>query len=765
MDTELHELSGRRGSSRPKSVVKAQVSRRSFHAKNPIARAASKGIQMRLLAAAVACLVWTTPAGVSATENAIEEQGAGEPLSEAYERGDEEKAPRVASVALLALPVPALLEKMNSLQRQFFQAVLPESWAIPRYDMAVDGELPKVRKWIQEATDALAAPSVSATFTRIQGHLSGEALDEDFQEALKELPPTPPFLMELLRVSPLAQKTSAASTEEEALLPLPTVDVTRVEALAKTFSPQKLEWPVEKEGVSLFLPVIAPLQRTAEQLEAQLKRLLQDRSADLEELLLPLTGPTGDLLFAKLKAVFKGVSLPEAVSVVPIALIENLQAGSLDAPAASCPARMASENRAREEGAAISSFVVLQASDLSSLWSAVKLPILNKELLLLGRDAPALWGPSMGLASLPRVSLALEGVPLHTAEQQKRPSLAALLQRASATVKSQVYRGSLSKVEESASGEELSDLSFLNFSLPVIGEDTQGLLLRKARRALRLMREFEELWFCLCGFQLAAVARTLAPLIFSTKGDVPGEDCSSAEKGVSCELSWGSPSDAATASESALKPALVKAPFSLSQEGILRLFAKVEALAAALASAVADLQSRIDDVLQSQLSVSAAVPAEVLSEAVSAARRGVGAATAVAASLRRQLSLAKIRLQDALGASQLLRLPSIDKKAAASEGDSQSLNEAPKAPLQEQEKEEEGLLAKRRRRLAPADQVRGRGPTFESSLRPLSPALARLTFLRKGVLVEPPPPSAEGVRPFLKGSYRRGISRCVDFFF
>ncbi|KAL8435134.1 hypothetical protein Efla_006355 [Eimeria flavescens] len=335
-----------------------------------------------------------------------------------------------------ALRLETLVGFMTVMQQRFFQAILPDSWAVPKFLPSVNADLEEVHRFLQEVARTTGAASVPAALIELaeSGRLPG---------LLQGLPSLPPALKHLLATSTAMLMETGANMQDTLAMTLPTLREADLQAVSRLFRvPSELEYPVSSDSLVLFLPVV--VRNAAGSAEPPLTSELggpQDVVANIKDILVPVVDHEGQILFADAASVFHGIDLPSELPVRPLAL-----------------------------------FTALEDQDVSGLWSAVKAPMMSK-LSLLGSDAPALFGPVMTLASLPRVALSLNGEN----QAAEGPSQLATIV---ADVSSRL-RPSLRTFDDLVPGaglisaaarrfmreplDQFLNLRFLNFFIPVVG--------------------------------------------------------------------------------------------------------------------------------------------------------------------------------------------------------------------------------------------------------------------------------------------------------
>lgn len=113
----------------------------------------------------------------------------------------------------------------------------------------------------------------------------------------------------------------------------------------------------------------------------------------------------------------------------------------------------------------------------STLWSAVKIPVLSK-LSLLGSGAPVVFGPVMALTSLPRIALSLNGDSNARGSSQLSKivgDVSSRLRRSLRTFEDLLTDEPVPPSTQTLMQEPLEEflnLKFLNLALPVVGQQT-----------------------------------------------------------------------------------------------------------------------------------------------------------------------------------------------------------------------------------------------------------------------------------------------------
>lgn len=343
--------------------------------------------------------------------------------------------PQGEKLLLAALRIDTLFEYMSEMQKRFFLAILPDSWAVPKFLPATNADLEQVQLFLREVSQNMGAASVPAALVELAESAQASAI-------LQGYPHLPAVFRHLLSASTSTFQDIHKDINDTLVSIIPNLDSADLDMVAKLFRvPSELEFPVSPEGLSLFLPVVV---RNVSSINVPSLPLpesgLKEVKASIKDVLVPVVDHQGELLFADAASVFQGIQLPQELPLKPLAL-----------------------------------FSALEVEDVNSLWSAVKAPVLSK-LSLLGSDAPALFGPVMTLASLPRVALSING-------ESQQPAGTNQLAKIVGDVSSQLRKGlrsfdDLTFPEAIAPStqalmreplEEFLNLKFLNFAIPVVG--------------------------------------------------------------------------------------------------------------------------------------------------------------------------------------------------------------------------------------------------------------------------------------------------------
>ncbi|KAL8271407.1 hypothetical protein Esti_004608 [Eimeria stiedai] len=377
-----------------------------------------------------------TPEEASAAPEEIsrEPEQLGMPFLHSGEDGQQQASDQGQAsqrLVLGALRFETLFEYMTEMQQRFFQAILPDSWAVPKFLPSVNSDLEEVHAFVREIAEASGASSIPAALQQLaeSGRLQGN-------------PVLPPAFEHLLSASTSTAKEaqSGRSTNPLARL-LPTLNLENLDFISRLFRvPSELEFPVSPDGMSLFLPVIVKHVSNAAEPLLSGDGVTQDVMARISDILVPVVDHGGQLLFADAASVFQGIDLPAQLAIRPIAIFSGLE-----------------------------------EADVSGLWSAVRAPMLSR-LSLLGSDAPALFGPVMTLASLPRVALSLNG---ETQPATGTNQLAKIVGDVSSRLRTALRSFEDLDVSEVVPAstqalmreplDEFLNLRFLNYSIPVVG--------------------------------------------------------------------------------------------------------------------------------------------------------------------------------------------------------------------------------------------------------------------------------------------------------
>ncbi|KAL8441351.1 hypothetical protein Emag_007251 [Eimeria magna] len=379
-----------------------------------------------------------SPAEASAAPESIvrEPEQLGLPFLRPREEGEQQASDQGQAsqrLVLGALRFETLFNYMTEMQQRFFQAILPDSWAVPKFLPSVNSDLEEVHAFVREIAEASGANSIPAALQELaeSGRLP-ELLQGNFA--------FPPAFEHLLSASTSTVAHSGSSSNPLARL-LPTLNLEDLDVISRLFRvPSELEFPVSPDGLSLFLPVIVRhVSNVAEPLLSG-GGTAQDVMASITDILVPVVDHEGQLLFADAASVFQGIELPSELAIRPLAL-----------------------------------FSAFEDEDVSGLWNAVRAPMLSR-LSLLGSDAPALFGPVMTLASLPRVALSLNGESQPaTGTSQLARIVGDVSSRLRTALRSFEDLGVSEVIPASTQAlmreplEEFLNMRFLNFSIPVVG--------------------------------------------------------------------------------------------------------------------------------------------------------------------------------------------------------------------------------------------------------------------------------------------------------
>ena len=375
--------------------------------------------------------------------------------------------PEGEKLLLAALRFDTLFGYMSELQKRFFLAVLPDSWAVPKFLPSTNADLEQVQTFLREITQNMGAPNVPAALIELAE--SPQAL-----ETLQDYPRLPPVFQHLLSASTSSFKGIQKDINDTLAAILPDLDSADLDMVGRLFRvPSELEFPVSPEGLSLFLPVVV---RNVSSLNvpSQPESGLKEVKASIQDVLVPVVDHQGELLFADAASVFQGIQLPQELSVQPLALFSALEVR--DVLSRRGIVRSQSLNPSRAYCPLFRMYIYLQVEDVNSLWSAVKAPVLSK-LSLLGSDAPALFGPVMTLASLPRVALSINGDSQQPAGTNQLAKIvgdvSSQLRRALRTFNDLTFPEAIAPSTQALMREPLEEflnLKFLNFAIPVVGE-------------------------------------------------------------------------------------------------------------------------------------------------------------------------------------------------------------------------------------------------------------------------------------------------------
>ncbi|KAL8437420.1 hypothetical protein ACSSS7_001015 [Eimeria intestinalis] len=379
-----------------------------------------------------------SPAEASAAPEELvrEPEQVGSPFlatrEEAQKQASDEELLASQRLVLGALRFETLFNYMTEMQQRFFRAILPDSWAVPKFLPSVNSDLEEVHNFVRQIAQASGAGSIPAALQQL-------AESGRLQEILQGSSILPPAFEHLLSASTSTSTQSGGSSNPLARL-LPTLNLNALEVISRLFRvPSELEFPVSPDGLSLFLPVVVrDVSSAAEPVLSE--GAAQDVMASVNDILVPVVDHEGQLLFADAPSVFHGIDLPAQLAIRPLAL-----------------------------------FSAFEGEDVSGLWNAVKAPMLSR-LSLLGSEAPALFGPVMTLASLPRVALSLNGEnqPATGTNQLARivGEVSSRLRTALRSFEdlwvSEVVPASTQALMREPL-EEFLNMRFLNFSIPIVG--------------------------------------------------------------------------------------------------------------------------------------------------------------------------------------------------------------------------------------------------------------------------------------------------------
>ncbi|CDJ56789.1 hypothetical protein, conserved [Eimeria maxima] len=380
---------------------------------------------------------------------------------------EEEEDHEEEEMILGALRFDTLYKYMSSLQKKFLLAVLPDSWAVPKFIPSNNVELEQVQQFLrqlaEEIGDPITSSSSSSSSSSGGGGGSAAALIELAESnrlpaVLQANPQLPSVLKELLAASmgPLGAPKDRFILSRQ--FSLPSLDLIDIEEIGRLFRvPTELEFPVSPDGLSLFIPVIIKKQ------DIQQKGDTNSLLASIENIFIPIVSHEGDILFSNAQTIFKGIELPTTLPFEPLA-----------------------------------TFSAYQMEDTSGLWAAVKGPVLSR-LSVLGYEAETLFGPVLSLVSLPRVALSLNGeTAAATAAaattgggggegRQQQASLDQIVAAASSQLKQtlitlkeiggqkgdkkkgQIQQRRQQQLFAAETLEDFLNLKFLNFTLPVVG--------------------------------------------------------------------------------------------------------------------------------------------------------------------------------------------------------------------------------------------------------------------------------------------------------
>ncbi|KAL8446578.1 hypothetical protein Emed_005032 [Eimeria media] len=379
-----------------------------------------------------------SPAEASAAPGEIvrEPEQLGLPFLGTREEGQQQASEQgqESRLVLGALRFETLFTYMTEMQQRFFQAILPDSWAVPKFLPSVNSDLEEVHAFVREIAEASGASSIPAALQelaesgRLPALLQGNSV-------------LPSAFEHLLSASTSTAEARTGSSSNPLARLLPTLNLDDLDVISRLFRvPSELEFPVSPDGLSLFLPVIVRhVSNVAEPLLSG-EGAAQDVMANITDILVPVVDHEGQLLFADAASVFQGIELPSQLAIRPLAL-----------------------------------FTAFEDQDVSGLWNAVRAPMLSR-LSLLGSDAPALFGPVMTLASLPRVALSLNGESQPaTGTSQLARIVGDVSSRLRTALRSFEDLGVSEVIPASTQAlmreplDEFLNMRFLNFSIPVVG--------------------------------------------------------------------------------------------------------------------------------------------------------------------------------------------------------------------------------------------------------------------------------------------------------
>ena len=217
-----------------------------------------------------------------------------------------------------ALRMDTLLRYMTDMQRRFLLAVLPDSWAVPKFIPSASSELEQVQRFLKDLTARAGAPNPSAVLIELAetGKLS---------LLLQQNPNLPAALRDLIAacVGPLRGPFSVS---------LPSLDFIDLNAVTQLFKlPTELEYPVSPEGLSLFIPVVVKRQAAAAATAAAAAAAEGPKTGDssllanITDIYIPVVSHQGDILFADAFTILKGVHLPARLPLQPLATFSAYQ--------------------------------------------------------------------------------------------------------------------------------------------------------------------------------------------------------------------------------------------------------------------------------------------------------------------------------------------------------------------------------------------------------------------------------------------------------
>lgn len=254
------------------------------------------------------------------------EQPEPQPVPEQEQQQPEQPEQQSEKLLLAALRFDTLFQYMTEMQRRFLQAILPESWAVPKFVPSMNTDLEQVHNFLHQVAEATGSPTVPATLVEL-------AQSNETSNLLQGLQ-LPPVFQHLLSasMSSLAgiKDVNNALTTLSSMVPF--LRPASLEVISRLFRvPSELEFPVAPEGLSLFLPVVVRnvANITVPPIESP-EDVSQDVFANISDILVPVVDHEGQLLFADAPAVFQGIELPQQLALRPLALFSALEVRMLD---------------------------------------------------------------------------------------------------------------------------------------------------------------------------------------------------------------------------------------------------------------------------------------------------------------------------------------------------------------------------------------------------------------------------------------------------
>ena len=237
---------------------------------------------------------------------------------EQHEPQEEEKH-NGQQLLLGALRFDTLFQYMTDMQKRFLLAVLPDSWAVPKFLPSANSVLQQMLQFLRDISESMGAQSIPAAVVNL-------AESGDLPSLLHRHPDLPPVLKDLLATSTTNWTNLQQGLQNSLQELLPNLDAGDLEELAKLFRvPSELEFPVSPEGLSLFIPVVVRnISSFREPLPGEVEQGLKELQVRVPDILVPVVDQ-GVLLFSDAASVLQGIQFPQELPIHPLALFSALE--------------------------------------------------------------------------------------------------------------------------------------------------------------------------------------------------------------------------------------------------------------------------------------------------------------------------------------------------------------------------------------------------------------------------------------------------------